>query len=362
MNYKYLVSAYYKDELDDFEYALTYDDAYRIALEFHIKGYPKITITDEDGVEELVNFDLEGNNLEEGMSASLLNVKNQLMKKLSDTFNFTGGSMIDKFTMTSTKEPDVSFEVAMDRNDISVLPKYNGMPDTMHKKRGIAIMRAVNVISDFVSNFIDSYKPATATEGVKLRISEGPSTRIKKTLFGDYSGKIRTFAVLSAENPMGMKNSAEENNKATKELKQKLKEMAIQYVPIEGKYGSIEHSFMLFNITREDAQYLAEWFEQESFFFGINTSPATIIYYETSEEDPSTYEKKEINNKISNESDADDFFSRHGDFKFKFDMDYFKESVRKIADTITKVDELNLSLQEQRTMKSRFIHRLKSRK
>lgn len=197
---------------------------------------------------------------------------------------------------------------------------------------------------------------------MKLRINENPNSRVKQALFGDSSGKIRTFAVLSAENPMGMKNSVAENNKNTAELKSKLKELGVQYVPIEGKYGNIEHSFMLFNIAREDAQYLAEWFEQESFFFGINSSPATLIYYETSESDPSNYRKVEESNNITNESDADDFFSRHGDFKFKFDLDYFKESVKVIASKIINEDALEKSIQENRTMKSRFIHRLNSRR
>lgn len=197
---------------------------------------------------------------------------------------------------------------------------------------------------------------------MKLQIYENPNSRVKQALFGDSSGKIRTFAVLSAENPMGMKNSASENNKNTAELKSKLKELGVQYVPIEGKYGNIEHSFMLFNIAREDAQYLAEWFEQESFFFGINGSPATLIYYETSESDPSKYRKVEESKNITNESDADDFFSRHGDFKFKFDLDYFKESVKVIASKIINEDALEKSIQENRTMKSRFIHRLNSRR
>lgn len=191
---------------------------------------------------------------------------------------------------------------------------------------------------------------------------ENKGTRVKSALFGDTSGKIKTFAVLSAENPMDMKNTAFENNKNTNELRQKLKDMGLQYVLIEGKYGNVEHSFMIFNITRDDAQYLAEWFEQESFFYWINTSPATLIYYEISKSYPSRYKKIEENNKISNESDADDFFSRHGDFKFKFDTDYFKESVLNLSSMITNEYELELSLQENRTMKSRFIHRLKSRR
>lgn len=197
---------------------------------------------------------------------------------------------------------------------------------------------------------------------MKLKIYENPNSRVKQALFGDSGGNIRTFSVLSAENPMGIKYTTLENNKNTNELKQKLKEMGIQYVPIEGRYGNVEHSFMLFNITREDAQYLAEWFEQESFFYGINTSPATLIYYETSEKDPDNYRKVEINNRITNEKDADDFFSRVGDFKFKFDMDHFKENISMISSTIIDSNELDLSLQENRTMKSRFVHRLNSRR
>jgi hypothetical protein len=118
--------------------------------------------------------------LDEAMAASLLNVKNQLMKLLSGDFKFTGGSMIDKFTMTSNDEPEVSFDVSMDRNDISVLPKINGTPDTMHKKRGIAIMRAVNVIKDFVLQMVRQYSAQPATESLKLRIAEKPIRESKR--------------------------------------------------------------------------------------------------------------------------------------------------------------------------------------
>jgi hypothetical protein len=211
-------------------------------------------------------------------------------------------------------------------------------------------------------NIIDLFERMCYMMIKKLKINENPNSRVKSALFGVKSGKIRTFAVLSAENPMGKQWSASENNKNTRELKNKLKQMHIQYVPIEGKYGNIEHSFMLFNITRSDAQYLAEWFEQESFFYGINTSPATLIYYETSSSDPTKYRKVEENNRITNEYEADDFFSRHGDFKFKFDLDYFRESIDRICESIINEYELNISLEEDRTIKSRIIHRLNSRR
>lgn len=191
-DYKYIITAYLDPELtnaEEFSYAMTEDEAYQIALEYDMAGY-WVTIWPKNGVEKEVDFktrpkklrykplhtpdeeDDFGYPMDEAMSASLLNVKNQLMKILSNTFKFTGGSMIDKFTMTSTEEPDVSFEVSMDRNDVSVLPKYNGQPDTMHKKRGIAIMRAANVIKDFVTSIVDNYKPAYAESVKRLRIKE----------------------------------------------------------------------------------------------------------------------------------------------------------------------------------------------
>lgn len=191
-NYNYRVTAYIDKELtnaEEFSYAMTEDEAYQIALEYDMAGF-WVTIWPKNGVEKEVDFNTRpkklrykplhtpyagddfGYPMDEAMSASLLNVKNQLMKILSDAFKFTGGSMIDKFTMTSTEEPDVSFEVSMDRNDVSVLPKYNGQPDTMHKKRGIAIMRAANVIKDFVTSIVDNYKPAYAESVKRLRIKE----------------------------------------------------------------------------------------------------------------------------------------------------------------------------------------------
>ena len=192
-NYKYRVCAFIDGELDDFKYALTEDEAYDIALNWWYKGFD-VEIQDEEGNYLPVDFEKSssrpyrrvnrhsdfGESLDESMAASLLNVKNQLMKVLSGDFKFTGGSMIDKFTMTSTEEPELSFDVSMDRNDLSVLPKINGMPDTMHKKRGIAIMRAVNVIRDFVTSMVDSYKPAYAESVRRLKIKESPTRKTNR--------------------------------------------------------------------------------------------------------------------------------------------------------------------------------------
>lgn len=192
-------------------------------------------------------------------------------------------------------------------------------------------------------------------------VNENPNTRVKSALFGDNSGKIKTFAVMTAENPLAKELSAEENNKLTKSFMKRLKSMGLQYIKIAGSYGAKEHSFMIFNLAFKDAQYLAKEYNQLAFFYGINGEPSEISYYETKDE-CKTYSKIETKKGAATVNDAEDFFSRHGDFKFVFDMDYFKESVDKIGSNIKDMSEFELSLDETLTIHGRMIHRFSSRR
>ena len=188
-------------------------------------------------------------------------------------------------------------------------------------------------------------------------LKENSSTRLKKALFGDITGKISTFALLTAENPLGKEISAEENNKRTKRLKEYCKKLGIQYVPVEGSFGNIEHSLMLFNLAQKDAEFLAKKFGQLSFFFGKtanvigtedrNTS-STIAYYAT-DDGGKTYVLKEKSDRIKDEKDAEDFFSRHGDFKFSINMDIFNEEFVPMKD--------ERSIDDSLTVKGRAIYR-----
>lgn len=188
-------------------------------------------------------------------------------------------------------------------------------------------------------------------------LKENSSTRLKKALFGDVTGKISTFALLTAENPLGKEISAEENNKRTKRLKVYCKKLGIQYVPVEGSFGNIKHSLMLFNLAQKDAEFLAKSFDQLSFFFGKtanvigtedrNTS-STIAYYAT-DDSGKTYVLKEKSDRIEDKKDAEDFFSRHGDFKFSINMDIFNEEFVPIKD--------ERSIDDSLTVKGRAIYR-----
>ena len=107
-------------------------------------------------------------------------------------------------------------------------------------------------------------------------LEENSSTRVKSALF-NRGGKIKTFAILTAENPMGEPTSAQENNVRMGKLRADLKMLGLQYIKVTGSYGTIEHSLMIVNIPYADAETLAGNYMQESFIFG---DEGGIHYYQ----------------------------------------------------------------------------------
>ena len=95
---------------------------------------------------------------EAATSAALLNVQNQLRNMLSDAFDFIGGSMIPTFTMKSKEKPELAIKVSAQGTNVEATPVVNGAPDLIHKKKGIAIMRAAQTIADFAKDLVSKFK------------------------------------------------------------------------------------------------------------------------------------------------------------------------------------------------------------
>ena len=205
--------------------------------------------------------------------------------------------------------------------------------------------------------------------------------RLKKALFGDPSNKIKTFAIISPENPLGWADSSEEefkvkyakwtgnpqkyNKEALDELKSSLIKDKIKnngekclkygnfnYVKIKGSYGDKENTLMIFNIPFADAKTIAKSFGQESFFYGIvGEEKSKIAYYKT-DNSCITYKLIDITDTVTYENDAEDFFSKFG-FKYKINMKEFGDNV----DSINNDGEFEESMNENRTFLSRAEHR-----
>lgn len=88
--------------------------------------------------------------------------------------------------------------------------------------------------------------------------------------------KVQTIAILTGENPCSTPLTPRENNELNRKLTDHLSNeyydfingKRIGYRPVKGKYGSPENSFIVNNITKDDAMKIGSDFEQESIVYG----------------------------------------------------------------------------------------------
>lgn len=205
------------------------------------------------------------------------------------------------------------------------------------------------------------------------------------SLYGDPTDTIRTWAIISSENPLGAKNASETefhqmyskylnnpreyNNSASKKFKAELVDKMIQngdktlrygaftYVPLTGSYGSVEKSYLIFNLTLQDAKSIARDYGQESFFFGVvYPDHADISYYKTYN-CCITYKWVETSRNVTNEEEADDYYSKYQKTKFKINMKAFESLIPKVTDKRA----FNRSFNEHHTFMDRAMERKQSR-
>ncbi len=87
------------------------------------------------------------------------------------------------------------------------------------------------------------------------------------SMFRGGNGRVKTFAIISVENPMAKKFSREENNRRDEDFKKELRSGNYSYNLQKGMYEQKENSFMIFNISLNSAYTFAQKYAQESFFY-----------------------------------------------------------------------------------------------
>lgn len=193
--------------------------------------------------------------------------------------------------------------------------------------------------------------------------------KVKKALFGDARGKVRTFAIMSAENPMGEPFSAKENQARDAMLRGEMRAAKVQYKRILGRFGgNDEHSYMMFNLSLDDAKNFAKQFKQLSFFFGDvgrieygasddRSSASKITYYKADLDDDEVVGYSPVASAygVSSADDFNDFFSRAKGYKFSIDMpDGTFESLAEVFDP----EALERSLDDSKTARYRWHNRI----
>ena len=172
-----------------------------------------------------------------------------------------------------------------------------------------------------------------------LIINENSNTQINKALFGDYTGKIKTFAIMSPCNPMGNRLTKKQNEELIHRFKSILKDGNIHYTQVTGYYGNREESFILYNCAFFEIRRLCGWrcFDQESFIFGFNSDNGVRIqYWERPNSGNTDFRLADTATGIKTIGDFEDYFTKHKGMKFSIDFPTFKESLDNQPDIINE--------------------------
>ncbi len=149
--------------------------------------------------------------------------------------------------------------------------------------------------------------------------------------------RVRTIAIVSAENPMGKPVSPEYNKEAAEKLFHTLVIGYIIYFPTRNsKYKKVkENSVFIYNVTLYYAKSLADDFNQESMVFVDITNPDQISYqwWERPAEGKQLRMVDEQHDIVDTTNDSDNYTMICRRFKFR--IPFFEGYIR----TLTALNE-----------------------
>ena len=150
----------------------------------------------------------------------------------------------------------------------------------------------------------------------------------------------KTFGIMTAENPMGVKISSSQNKERNKEFFEHLKRGRYQYVKIKGKYGNIENPVLIINIPLKELLFLGNEYKQESVIYGEIPEYQKIHFeYWERDNENSSLRKKDETNYFHTIQKAKDFYSSIKGWKFTIPFPIFQESIEKWYTKIEGLDE-----------------------
>ena len=117
-------------------------------------------------------------------SPQMMTVRNQLMNKLGDDFSAVGGSMNPKILIQYKQNSKIDFEITPNGKNLDIVGRIDKVPDTVHKKRGIAYMRAGNIIYDYIMDFIEDNEEGVE-ESMKIEIRESARDEYFVGVYGE---------------------------------------------------------------------------------------------------------------------------------------------------------------------------------
>lgn len=165
---------------------------------------------------------------------------------------------------------------------------------------------------------------------------------------GKEFSSVKTFGIVTSENPDSQNLSNAQNRFYRRELQNILKRSKLNYTMQGGNFGgNKETSYIIFNPSFETMKYIAGEFEQTSFFYCYVTDDGVKYEYYEKEDTDSPYDDnrndyvmKDSTSKITMKSDANDNYSFIGkDFKYSIDLSIFEDFDNRMTELITEMAE-----------------------
>lgn len=232
-----------------------------------------------------------------------------------------------------------------------------------------------------------------------IKLNEVSSEVKAKRLFispGSMSD-IKTFAIFTPENPDAISLTSKENELKRKNLKSAIsynsdeydkkynrnidKEDELQnilrtrhfyYYKVKGKYGNVEHSFIVYNISLEDAKQTNAVAHQQSFIFGTNRDGKLHFEFWANRSKTSyNYIKIDERDTYIDATDFEDYYTQiSNDFKFNIPFEVFNVSTDKMIEFYNRKkqnndyaldleENINDCLNDKFTFKGRELARMK---
>jgi hypothetical protein len=166
---------------------------------------------------------------------------------------------------------------------------------------------------------------------IREELNEAGFARTRQAMTGIIPN-IQTISFLTGENPGGEPAPPEVNKENNAALEKRLRAGNYGFRKIQGKFGSLEKSFMIMNIPRSEATVLGKDFGQEAIIWGEKREDDEGVWFDFEYiEGDTTIETRQVSMSGADVQDREDFYSQVKGRKFIipfFDDEYEGASMK----------------------------------
>lgn len=143
-------------------------------------------------------------------------------------------------------------------------------------------------------------------------LEEGGYAKLVRSIAG-LEPNIDSIGIITAENPMAQQATTKSNKERNKQLASDLRDLGYGFYQISGRYGNVEHPYVVPNISKEDIIKLGREYEQDSVIYVEKTEEGSLAQMIETHGDEASVKSRVV---LPLASDVEDFYSLYKGRKF----------------------------------------------